>query len=464
MTAEIAIMNRQSVALAADSAGTTGSKVYTSVNKLFTLSKYHPVGIMFYGNSSLLGVPWETIVKIYRNRSAKRRFDSLESYADDLISFLDSNQFLFPEEQQQKYFYSLTYFCFKDLVAKIKKESDRLRLVAIEDKELREMKEEFYLNYSLNKVLIDEEKKLKEYVGEICTINPEKNINTIIDAYGQIISDIKEELFKEFSTIDEEISKRLERIASYSYYKGNITGVVIAGFGEKDIFPSLVSYIVTGIIDNKLIIRKNEKKSSKITFENRAEIFSFAISDVIDTFLYGIDPSFKKLIKQVFERVLEEYPEKTFNHFVKVLEKETGDKNLIKKMKDGYDELKAEEKPEFDELMKKFLEAAGELNMKPINDAVTVLPKDEMATMAEFLLKLTSLKQRFSMGYQESVGGLIDVAVISKVDGFVWIKRKHYFDSDLNRQFFDKYFLEDEDYEEKNKNNKYLEKIKRIVR
>jgi hypothetical protein len=40
----------------------------------------------------------------------------------------------------------------------------------------------------------------------------------------------------------------------------------------------------------------------------------------------------------------------------------------------------------------------------------------------------------------ETVGGPIDVAVISKGDGFVWIKRKHYFVPELNHHFFANYF------------------------
>ena len=39
----------------------------------------------------------------------------------------------------------------------------------------------------------------------------------------------------------------------------------------------------------------------------------------------------------------------------------------------------------------------------------------------------------------ETVGGPIDVAVISKGDGFIWIKRKHYFDPKLNPHFMAKY-------------------------
>jgi len=45
---------------------------------------------------------------------------------------------------------------------------------------------------------------------------------------------------------------------------------------------------------------------------------------------------------------------------------------------------------------------------------------------------------------EETVGGPIDVAVISKGDGFVWIKRKHYFRPELNHCFFRNYFREDE--------------------
>lgn len=81
MTAEIAIMNRQAVALAADSAVTVelprAQKIYNTVNKLFMLSKFAPVGVMVYGNASLSGVPWETIVKECRRELDETRFPTL---------------------------------------------------------------------------------------------------------------------------------------------------------------------------------------------------------------------------------------------------------------------------------------------------------------------------------------------------------------------------------------------------
>ena len=65
--------------------------------------------------------------------------------------------------------------------------------------------------------------------------------------------------------------------------------------------------------------------------------------------------------------------------------------------------------------------------------------KEDLIDVAESLISLTSLKRRMTFA-EESVGGPVDVAVISKGDGFIWIKRKHYFDPKLNNHFFENYY------------------------
>lgn len=62
-----------------------------------------------------------------------------------------------------------------------------------------------------------------------------------------------------------------------------------------------------------------------------------------------------------------------------------------------------------------------EKNVDPILNIVTMLPKDGLAAMAESLVNLTSFKRRVSED-AETVGGPIDLAVISRGDGFIWIK------------------------------------------
>ena len=75
----------------------------------------------------------------------------------------------------------------------------------------------------------------------------------------------------------------------------------------------------------------------------------------------------------------------------------------------------------------------------PLLNTVINLDKEDMANMAESFIALTSLVRRMQPG-EETVGGPVDVAVISKGDGFIWINRKHYFKPELNPQFFNNYF------------------------
>ena len=75
----------------------------------------------------------------------------------------------------------------------------------------------------------------------------------------------------------------------------------------------------------------------------------------------------------------------------------------------------------------------------PIMDIVESLQKSDLAEMAESLVNLTSFKRHVSKE-SETVGGPTDVAIISKGDGFIWIKRKHYFNIDLNNHFKENYF------------------------
>ncbi len=70
-------------------------------------------------------------------------------------------------------------------------------------------------------------------------------------------------------------------------------------------------------------------------------------------------------------------------------------------------------------------------------EMIEFLPKQDLGYMAESLVNLTAFKRKISND-SETVGGPIDVAIISKGDGFVWVKRKHYFDKELNYQYFNR--------------------------
>lgn len=59
------------------------------------------------------------------------------------------------------------------------------------------------------------------------------------------------------------------------------------------------------------------------------------------------------------------------------------------------------------------------------------MPLQDAIDLADFLVDLTIKFSRFMPG-APTVGGPIEIAAISKHEGFRWIKRKYYFDRDLN--------------------------------
>lgn len=211
--------------------------------------------------------------------------------------------------------------------------------------------------------------------------------------------------------------------------KEDISGVVIAGFGEKDTFPSLKSFHLEGIANNK--VKYMEYISAKINFTMSALIIPFAQREMVDTFMEGIDPYWTDHMEGYLSKIFDKYPEIIVENIVK---SDNEKKLLMSKLKELSNKI-------FKDYQKGIRTFRRNNYVNPVLSVVSMLPKDELAAMAEALVSLTSFKRKVTMG-SETVGGPIDVAVISKGDGFVWIKRKHYFKAELNPQFFANYYKE----------------------
>jgi hypothetical protein len=61
------------------------------------------------------------------------------------------------------------------------------------------------------------------------------------------------------------------------------------------------------------------------------------------------------------------------------------------------------------------------------------MPIQDAIDLAEFLVHVNIVFSRFTPG-APTVGGPIEIAVMTKHEGFKWIKRKHYYDVQLNRE------------------------------
>jgi len=428
MTAEAAVLNKMGIALAADSAVTIGDKVYNSVNKLFTLSKYHPIAIMIYGRANILGIPWETIIKTFRKQISKTKFETLREYSVEFNNFLKKE--LFSQKLQEKYLGELTY----DLFKVIQNEIDSHILDLKESGKTIDLSEEI-------KIVNDKLVEIKDYFDSTTNLESFRiRKNSLIKALSSVISKqiFGDNIADEFKNIFESILvNRLKK----DYFSDSSSGIVFAGFGEKEIFPKLIEYKTDGFFFNKL--RYKQVRFREITDDSNAVVIPFAQSDVMTTFVTGIDPNLEKYFIGFLEQsYLNIYPKrylKTISDRLKLSKRQT---------KTIESEIENLSKKSLNECKDKLAIYKRNKNITPLIDAVSVLPKDELASMAESLVNLTSLKRKMMINQAETVGGPIDVAIISKGDGFVWIKRKHYFKPELNVQFLQNYNREEGDFNE----------------
>ena len=200
-------------------------------------------------------------------------------------------------------------------------------------------------------------------------------------------------------------------------------------FATVPIFPSLMPVNIAIAFDGALRYYYDKQSEAIISENNSAAICPFAQTDVMETILTGIDPSVKNFISELFSKSLKAYSGLVSNT-IKISNQNTVLSTAIENI-----DISGIKKV-FDDAID---DAIGKQYIAPLVDTVAYLEKEDMADMAESLVSLTFLKRRM-MSSEESVGGPVDVAIISKSDGFVWIKRKHYFQKELNHQFFSNYY------------------------
>ena len=147
----------------------------------------------------------------------------------------------------------------------------------------------------------------------------------------------------------------------------------------------------------------------------------------------GIDPMLlERIINSLKELLLDNYPKAIADEFKKFF---SGKSDVA--LKDNLTNIGKGILDKFKEDLDLY---RHKKHINPVMSAVSFLPKEELALMAETIVSLTSFKRKISLDAAETVGGPIDVAVISKGDGFVWIKRKHYFNKELNPNFVTSYY------------------------
>lgn len=416
MTAEVAVLNRLGVALAADSAVTIGrdaTKIFGSAEKLFQLSPSAPVGVMIYGNASFLGLPWETIIKTYRAQLESTTFPSVENYAESVREYLSGNEQLFPKTSYRRVTRTLVTALYGAIRNALRKrlDTEAEQRGSLEDSDLPPIVEAVF------EERLADIRQRDQIVGFDPSFIAEVSVNVEAE-YEQWVVQVFEQL--PFSDRAKDLSRQVAvEMLTRTYFGPMVGGVVVAGFGDSEFLPALVSFEVEEAALGRPRWRKGS--ASNIGEQQDASIIAFAQQEVVKQFLEGIDPALADHVYKSSARVLSGLVDLILQKLAEV----NGEIAAV---------LDSTLRPQLDGITKGLQSDWNQRRQEtamPVVGIAATLPKDELAAMAESLVNLTKFRRRVTPE-RETVGGPIDVAVITKGDGFVWVRRKHYFDPALN--------------------------------
>ncbi|WP_314407988.1 hypothetical protein [Pseudomonas kuykendallii] len=423
MTAEIAIMSRTAVVLAADSATTVTSwkdgqqerRYFKGANKLFELSRSSPVGLMIYGSAGLQGVPWELPIKAFRETIGRDQYDRLETYPERFFEFVQHHDKLFSEETKNLALFNLIGAAAWRLQLMIARYTGGEDIADLAEKPLNEVDE------ALSRAEAEiEEMPLHELLNEADIANATaKTMDAFAAEAGGLVH-----LFIQDQARHALIPRfvlALVKLAVKQFLEyADRTGVVIAGYGKEDFFPALEVYDCYGFLGDRLILSR--KPARLMDASSPAVIQPFATTQMIDTFRMGVAPDmFENMLGSTFQAM---------NSLGAKVMAECGAQSPL--TQERLQELVESSHSEHADV---WYQQIRNQHVFPLSNIIHSLPLPDMAGLAKSLIELESLKERVTRP-SESVSGPIDVAVISKHDGFVWIDRKHYFRPELNPRFF----------------------------
>jgi len=370
---------------------------------------------MIYSDAEFMEVPWEIIIKEYRTQLGNTSFSTIKEFGLNFIDFLN-NEDLNLKNAEERYVQSVFVAFVQNVILREAAEKGQVRI-----------------RQALNSLTPNEELEILRsvitenisYLNDFDDLDNMKDCGAyLLSKYESMLLEIRLELRErnQFDISDdsfEELKQIFSLLFLKEFFYPRYTGVVIAGYGEKDIFPSLISFKIQGIINNS--VKYTVDNEVNIGHDRDFAILPFAQTDVVESFLAGINSNYFRIMDNLYETEV------------------IGSIDSVDGLSDDLSaQIKMALRLARDKYDTKIMQHAADTSYQPVSQAVRILPKEELASMAESLVNLTSFKRQVALdSFEGTVGGPIDVAVISRGDGFIWIKRKHYFKSELNSHFFE---------------------------
>ena len=410
MTSEIVVMNQRAIALAADSAVTVSDGrtviVRNEQRKLFNLAAGLPVGVMFFGVADLMGHPWEVLLDHFQKKGRAGPQPVMRDYASQFVGSLDHLEAFFPRERHKDEYKRLLGSIFRFLF-KLANYLHEAGNAASENDALRQAIEMVWRRYQFR----DDG-------------SPRRDLACFPPGFGETVKrdhgDAIEELIAYgFANrgLDAASKQRLKEIGVFCVVKDlfleDVTGIVFAGYGVEESYPVVVTCNVSAVVNG--ILKRAEIDVAAIDNELRSSISLFADCEVTYAFLRGIELDLEVRMYGTLQVLGQKLVDQLVGSFTGV---DPAQRESVRRQFHG--RHLPEYVRRFHAMMAEYQQAAY---IDPILRVLEIATRQELADTARELVALNIFKKRI-MAKRQTVGGAIDVAVISRDGGFAWVQRQ----------------------------------------
>jgi hypothetical protein len=411
MTSEIAVMNQRAVALAADSAVTLidgGTVVVRNdQRKLYNLVEKRPVGVMFFGVADIMGHPWDRLIEHYQKKIQPKEFAHLGDYAASFTGMLDKLDEFFPPDRQKD--------DYKRLLASVFRYVFHLAQYLRENNDA-DISDAAILEEAIKRIWHDYQFREDGSARANLACFPQGFGDKVGRENADIIAELISYGFGPFA-LPQDSSQKLKDIAVFCVVKDlfleDVTGLVFAGFGADDRYPVVVTYLLSAIVGG--IVKRTQASIDEIDTEIRSKIRMFADSEVTHAFIRGIDFGLERRVYGAMRAMLQGVVDQVVGAFPGA---NAAEREQVRNRMQG-------------ELVPQYLDAfrgmigdyQQQAYINPVLRVLEIAARPELAETAKELVSLNVFKKRI-MAQKQTVGGAIDVAVISRDAGFQWYTKQ----------------------------------------
>ena len=414
MTSEIAVMNQRAVALAADSAVTLidgGTVVVRNdQRKLYNLVGGQPVGVMFFGVADMMGHPWEHLIEHYQKIGKPGALPHIRAYASGFVGMLDNLEEFFPKNRQRDEYKRLLASVFRYIfhLAQYLRESGGEERAHVSDAAI--------LEEAIKRVWRDYQFRDDGSPRGDLACFPSGFAETVRKTYSADMDEVIAYGFQPFG-LSKNATAHLKEIAVYAVVKDlfleDVTGLVFAGFGSEERYPVVTTWFVSAIVGG--IVKRAEASFDQIDGDTRSKIRVFADSEVTNAFIRGIDFNLERRVYGALNMLMHALVDQVVGAFPNadpVLKED-----IRRQFQSNYI-------PQYFDVFRGIIgDYQQHAYINPVLRVLEIASRTELAETARELVSLNVFKKRI-MAQKQTVGGAIDVAIISREGGFQWHSRQ----------------------------------------